>query len=385
MQPQLINSNLITTSNYQEINTILDNYGVVAYKLSDISTQEKINCIDKTNFYNTANNLLKTNFKVLEPTLSEKLNPYIFKKRNVPDAASGFIHQYFTPIHHLIHNSIDFRSCMNCLYNDNVKYLPNRLRITSKTKYDKNSLHIEGIDIFRNNNEQISIIPGEIAMIVGITGIRKFVFWDIKNKDLKPLYDYYTSKGSKEFTKIDFAWMSDNYPNCRKEVDIECNDSPVLIMWRETTPHEIASSPSLSLFISPTTSFNHTKPKITTLQPLEYQNLTVHQSNLIGMCYNLPGILWPSGKKTYMFCHQRSIGFWLLKIKDDFKNNNKMRLKLISGSINQHSNEYKQKLIEKNIYLPDIIFSTNFPKIVIDITELPDNILKDYGFISENI
>ena len=129
------------------------------YKRQDISNQEKINCIDNTSFYKTANLLFKNEYKVSEPLLSEKLNPHTFKKRNVPDAASGFIHQYFTPIHHMVHNSEDFRSCMNNLYDENVKYLPNRLRITSKTKYDKNSLHIEGINIFSNNNGNISIIP----------------------------------------------------------------------------------------------------------------------------------------------------------------------------------------------------------------------------------
>ena len=57
-----------------------------------------------------------------------------------------------------------------------------------------------------------------------------------------------------------------------------------------------------------------------------------------------------------------------------------MRLKLIEGNINHHSDDYKQALLEKNINLPDAIFLINIPKIILDITQLSDNILKDYGF-----
>ena len=35
-------------------------------------------------------------------------------------------------------------------------------------------------------------------------------------------------------------------------LNIDCSENPYLIVWRETTPHEIAHSPSLSAFISPT-------------------------------------------------------------------------------------------------------------------------------------
>ena len=46
---------------------------------------------------------------------------------------------------------------MNQLYGVNLKYLPNRMRITTKYKYDKNSIHIEGIDIFDNDNGNVKL------------------------------------------------------------------------------------------------------------------------------------------------------------------------------------------------------------------------------------
>lgn len=383
MLPIELDNSLISTDNYENISNILNQYGVAVYRLNDISFEEKKISLDKTKFYNTVNCVLKEEFNVTEPSLQEKLNPSTFKNRKVPDSASGFINQYFTDIHHTIHNSNNFRNCMNYLYDNNVKYLPNRLRITNSLKYDNNSLHIEGINIFeKSENGEIIIIPGELAMIVGLSGKRKFVFWDINGKDLKPLYDYYINKGSKEFTKIDFNWMNDNYPDCRREVNIDCNNMPVLIIWRETTPHEIASSPSLSLYISPTKNFNNTKIKINSLMPKEFNNLTVHQSNLLAMCYNQAGIIWPSGKKTYMFCHQRSISHWLPKIKDYFKDNGKIRMKLITnGDINKDLHFY-QRIVDKNINFINWQILNNKPKLVFDITNLSNNILVDYGFLN---
>ena len=106
--------------------------------------------------------------------------------------------------------------------------------------------------MFENDNGTIRLKNGEIAALVGLTGNRRFVFWDIKNRNLKPLYDYWKKSGGKEFTNLNPKWMEDNYPNCRKVINIDCTECPVIIIWRETTPHEIALSPSLSLYISPT-------------------------------------------------------------------------------------------------------------------------------------
>ena len=381
MLPHILDESIVLTDNISNINLLLDQYGIAVYKLNSINELDKINAINSTKFYTTANNILKD--PILEPSLTEKINPSTFKNRKVPDAHSGMVHQYFTPIHHLIHNNIDFQNYMNLLYNNDVKYLPNRLRICNKMKYDNNSLHIEGIDIFGELDGKTVIKGGELAMIVGLTGIRKFVFWDLQNKDILPLKKYCESKGNKEFTKIDPLWMNSNYPDCRREINIDCNSSPAIIIWRENIPHEIALSPSLSLYISPTKTFDKiSKCKPNTLQPIEYTNLSRHDSNLLGMCYGLSGGFWPSGKKTYMFCHQRSISHWLPKIKDYYKEGTKLRCKLITnGEINQHSDEFKQKILERNIYLPEIIYNSNMPKINLDITNLSDTILKGYGYM----
>ena len=43
--------------------------------------------------------------------------------------------------------------------------------------------------------------------------------------------------------------------------------------------------------------------------------------------------------------------------------------------------EYQDKLKSLKIKLPNIAFHENTPNFVIDITKLPEIILKDYGFI----
>ena len=374
---KLLDPKKVICTELETIDNTLDTYGVVAYKLN-IENEDKIKALEKTKFYNTVNCVLKE--PVLEPSIDEKLNPSTFKLRKVPDSHSGFIGQYFTPIHHLVHENNNFQNCMNYLYNNEVKYLPNRLRISNKYKYDKDSLHIEGEDIFNNNNGIISFKRGELSIIVGISGIREFIFWDLSNKDLNPLHDYWKKKGSKNFTKIDPGWMNTNYLGCRVKLTIDCTNDCYLIIWRENIPHEIACSPALSIFISPTKCFDNKKTKSNTLQPNELNNLTSHESNLIGMCYQQSGLFWPSGKKTYMFCHQRSITHWLPKIKDYYKQNEKMRMRIITnGTVNHNNQSYKNKLAERNIVLPELIFS--MPKLLIDISILSDRILSDYGFI----
>ena len=188
--------------------------------------------------------------------------------------------------------------------------------------------------------------------------MRRFVFWDVKN--LKPLYDYWKKNGEKEFTNLDPEWMEQNYPNCRKVININCNNCPVIIIWRETTPHEIALSPSLSVYISPATKFNDKRIiKVNTMQNKEYEGITIQESNLIGMCYHQPGYLWPSGKKTYSFCHNRAYNKWTPLVKDYFKNNQKLQSRLItSGTINHKSENYRKMLADRNIKLPDRIFES---------------------------
>ena len=74
----------------------LNNYGIVAVPLNTITSEQLKNTLNKTKFYSTANDMLK--IPVEEPTLEEKINPRLFKKRDVPDA------------HVRVHTSI-FYSC----------------------------------------------------------------------------------------------------------------------------------------------------------------------------------------------------------------------------------------------------------------------------------
>ena len=70
------------------------------------------------------------------------------------------------------------------------------------------------------------------------------------------------------------------------------------------------------------------------------------------------------------------------KTKDEFKVNGKFRQRLIkTGTVDQHTPEYKAKLKALNIELPKKAFYRDTPNFVVDITKLPITILKDYGFI----
>ena len=119
-------------------------------------------------------------------------------------------------------------------------------------------------------------------MTIALRGIRRFGFWDLNGADLKPLKDYYEEHGS-EFTLIDPDYMHQHYPGRRRMVNVDCSKTPHIIMWQESNPHEIAGSPSLSIFISPVKGFNTTKiKKVTSYQPVEYLGLTYHESDLLG-------------------------------------------------------------------------------------------------------
>ena len=56
-------------------------------------------------------------------------------------------------------------------------------------------------------------------------------------------------------------------------------------------PHEIASSPCLSLYMSPIKNFDTKKivERPITSQPIEYKGLTIHESDLLGICYEMGG------------------------------------------------------------------------------------------------
>jgi hypothetical protein len=381
--PIEVDSKLVIAQYPDQALRILDTYGVAVVPLNVDGASLK-QALKETKFYNTANAIFKDEFKVAEPTMEEKQNPATYQKRKAGDDAQGMLHQYGTPIHHLLQDNSRFRQTMTALYGGEIKYLPNRLRKCIKFKNEPKSLHIEAHELFKVDDDgNISLIPGEIATIVGLTGIRRFGFWDMKDADLKPLKEYHEKRGS-EFTLIDPDYMHNHYAGRRRMINIDCTKVPHLIMWRESNPHEISHSPSLSLFLSPVKQFNQTKiKKITTYQPVEYIGLTYHESDLLGLCYNMGGFEWPSGKKLYQFCHQRAYNHYLPKVRNDYKNSaGKFQMRLIkNGKIDQHTGEYQAKLKELGIVLPKVAFANTTPNFVIDITKLPIKILYDYGFI----
>lgn len=381
--PIEVDSKLVIAQYPDQALRILDTYGVAVVPLN-VDGASLNQALKETKFYNTANAIFKDEFKVAEPTMEEKQNPATYQKRKAGDDAQGMLHQYGTPIHHLLQDNSRFRQTMTALYGGEIKYLPNRLRKCIKFKNEPKSLHIEAHELFKVDDDgKISLIPGEIATIVGLTGIRRFGFWDMKDADLKPLKEYHEKHGS-EFTLIDPDYMHNHYAGRRRMINIDCTKVPHLIMWRESNPHEISHSPSLSLFLSPVKQFNQTKiKKITTYQPVEYIGLTYHESDLLGLCYNMGGFEWPSGKKLYQFCHQRAYNHYLPKVRNDYKNSaGKFQMRLIkNGKIDQHTGEYQAKLKELGIVLPKVAFANTTPNFVIDITKLPIKILYDYGFI----
>ena len=47
--------------------------------------------------------------------------------------------------------------------------------------------------------------------------------------------------------------------------------------------------------------------------------------------------------------------------------------------------EYKAKLKDMKILLPEIAFDKDTPNFVVDITKIPINILQDYGFVTREL
>jgi hypothetical protein len=368
-----------------EVQQILTRYGVAVIALP-VDKGEMERALKETKFYNTANAMFKDEFKVAEPTTEELKNPAKYKKRKAGDDAQGMLHQYGTPLHTLIQMNPTLRATMSSLYGRDINYLPNRLRISRKFKNNGKTLHIEAHELFRTNKEgEIELIPGEVAMTIALRGTRRFGFWDLNGADLNPLKDYYEEHGS-EFTLVDPDYMHQHYPGRRRMVNVDCDETPHVIMWQESNPHEIAGSPSLSIFVSPVKGFNNTEiTKVTSYQPIEYLGLTYHQSDLLGLCYNMGGYEWPSGKKCYQYVHHRAWCHYRDKTKDEYKINGKFRQRLIlTGEVDQHTTEYQAKLKEMKIELPEKVFHRSMPNFVVDITKLPITILKDYGFIKSD-
>ena len=126
---------------------------------------------------------------------------------------------------------------------------------------------------------------------------------------------------------------------------------------------------------------------MTSYHPPEFEGLTRHETNLLACCYNMPGFTWPSGKKAYAFCHSRAYGFYMKRLRERYtKTNSQGRLtyqqRIIDiGTIDQHSVEYQNKLRDRGIVLPSIAFADTTPNFVVDILSLPEQTLRNYGFI----
>lgn len=370
------------TCDPNEIKHTIHTYGFAIVPLTNIATEQRDAVLDATKFYANVNDMYKESLD--EPTLEEKLHPETFKAPKAPMASSGMINEYFTPLHMLFEQDDNIQHIMNALYGDNCKRAPNRLRITNKFKFVDDSLHIEGKDIFRDNK----LVPNaDVGCIAAISGMRRFVFWDMKDADVGPLHEYWKSKGSKNFTKIDPNWMHKHYPNRRRMITVDCSKHMHLIFWTECWPHEIAQSPSLSAFLSPIHSFNNDVIKrVCSYHPPEYLKLTKHESNLLAVCYNRPGYEWPSGKSAHII-HARAYNFYIDRLKSRYLDLNKkgeltiqMQLPL-HGHIDHKTADYRKQLKERGIKLPDIAFHCDTPHFVVDLLELPDNVLKKYGFI----
>ena len=65
-----------------------------------------------------------------------------------------------------------------------------------------------------------------------------------------------------------------------------------------------------------------------------------------------------------------------------FKENNKMRMKLIKGNIDTSNQDFINRYNIKGFTFPSLSLLENTSKLVIDITKLNENILKDYGFLN---
>jgi len=399
--PTLLNTDQVVAKDTTEMRSILNTYGVAVLPLN-VTQEQRDEALNKTPFYNTANAIFNDENKVNEPTMEEKLHPEKMKLRKVPESKSGMIQQYFTPIHWLIQSDEVLRSALKELYSEitgtqdqgDMKFMINRLRVSQKNKFDDYSLHIEGKDLFKvsedsEGKENITLNDGEIASIVGLTGQRRFVFWDLNGADLKPLYLFYL-KNQREFTKIPPHFMHKHYPGRRRMISVDCSKIPHLIVWKETAPHEIACSPSSSLFISPISKFeDKVIKKVCTYQPKEYEGLTYHESNLLGALYHQGGFEWPSGKKLYQFCHQRAYKHWLPRVQDRYKKDRRdenkeptFQMRLIdTGTIDQHTEEYQKKLADRGIVLPSIAYHKDTPNFIVDILTIPEVILKDHGYI----
>ena len=161
LKPQEIPLTTVEAKNVTQLKPLLETYGVAVIALSDISTKDRNNAVKNTPFYQNANAIFK-NKPIREPTLAQKLMSQNIFNRKAPDAASGMLHQYFTPIHHMLHDSKLLRNVFDTMSGKPTPYAPNRLRVSNRFKFNDNSLHLEGKNIFEVNNGNIKLLSGEM-------------------------------------------------------------------------------------------------------------------------------------------------------------------------------------------------------------------------------
>lgn len=380
-----INTKDVLLNNPQEIFEKLRNVGVAVVPLHEISHKQRETALTNTSFYHNANEVFNADYQVKDITIEEKLNPGSIVARKAPDAAGGWIHQYCTHLHILIQMNKTFREHISLLNPGDLKFKPNRIRYGyKKFRNNPSTVHFDGHPFEVKSGKITFAEKPLIATIIAITGTRRFVWWDLKGKDLKPIYDFWVKKGSKSFTFIDPEFMNETYPGCRRLIDVDCSRYPHLILFNECIPHEIADSPSISIFLSPVPSFDKTKitkAKTTSYHPTEFIGLTKHESDKVGICFQMPGFEWPSGKKSYPFCHIRPYVHYKTRIKPRYFQNGKIKMTFMGGDVDQHTEEYKRRLAERGIKLPAFLFKETTPNFVNDIAAFPDIILRDYGFI----
>ena len=114
--------------------------------------------------------------------------------------------------------------------------------------------------------------------------------------------------------------METHYAGCRRMVDVDCSQHIHIIIFLENIPHEIASSPCLSLYLSPIKKFDTKKicKNPITSQPIEYKGLSMHDSDLLGICYEMGGAEWPSHKKLYQSYHQRAYAHYQPRTREEY-------------------------------------------------------------------
>ena len=199
-QPVAIPTSTLLVDDLSNLVKTLDTYGVAVIPLKKISTGHRNRLLMRTKFYANAHQILKPEYQIKELTLKEKCHPETIKPRKAPTPRK-LDRPIRQPLHHLIEQDQDFRDAMEVIEGKPVtKYMQNRMRLgTKKFGVDATSLHFDGHP-FEAPDEtgQVSFTKNPLtATIIGLTGTRRFCWWDIKGKNLKPIYDHWVKRARK--------------------------------------------------------------------------------------------------------------------------------------------------------------------------------------------